>query len=48
MVTPEGVAVGLLHTGSSYADDLAEGGVIYHYPQTVGLHLPPHCQTKSA
>jgi hypothetical protein len=33
-VTPEGVAVGLLHTGSAYADDLAEDGVIYHYPQT--------------
>lgn len=34
IVTPEGVAVGLLHTGSSYADDLADDGVIYHYPQT--------------
>ena len=33
-IAPEGVAVGLLHTGSSYADDLAEDGVIYHYPQT--------------
>jgi hypothetical protein len=33
-IMPEGVAVGLLHTGSSYADDLADDGVIYHYPQT--------------
>ena len=29
-----GVAVGLLHTGSSYADDLFEEGLIYHYPMT--------------
>jgi putative restriction endonuclease len=35
-LTPDGsgVTVGLLHTGSSYADDLDEGGVIYHYPKT--------------
>lgn len=30
----DGVTVGLLHTGSSYADDLAEDGVVYHYPST--------------
>lgn len=29
-----GVTVGVLHTGSSYADDLSEDGVIYHYPST--------------
>jgi putative restriction endonuclease len=29
-----GVTVGLLHTGSAYADDLSEDSVIYHYPQT--------------
>jgi putative restriction endonuclease len=29
-----GAAVGLLHTGSAYADDLADGGVVYHYPST--------------
>jgi hypothetical protein len=29
-----GVTVGLLHTGSSYADDLTEDGVVYHYPST--------------
>lgn len=29
-----GVTVGLLHTGSSYADDLARDGVLYHYPKT--------------
>jgi hypothetical protein len=26
--------MGLLHTGSSYADDLSADGVIYHYPRT--------------
>jgi putative restriction endonuclease len=30
----EGITVAVLHTGSSYADDLAEDCVIYHYPQT--------------
>jgi putative restriction endonuclease len=29
-----GITVAVLHTGSSYADDLAEDCVIYHYPQT--------------
>src|SRR5829696_760066 len=29
-----GVTVALLHTGSSYADDLSDDGVIYHYPKT--------------
>src|SRR4051794_751433 len=29
-----GVTVGLLHTGSTYADDLSDDGVLYHYPQT--------------
>jgi putative restriction endonuclease len=29
-----GVTVSLLHTGSSYADDLSDDGVIYHYPRT--------------
>lgn len=35
-LTPDGhgIAVGLLHTGSSYADDLFEDGLIYHYPAT--------------
>jgi hypothetical protein len=28
------VAVGVLHTGSTYADDLFDDGVIYHYPVT--------------
>jgi hypothetical protein len=32
--TGTGVAVGLLHTGSSYSDDLFDDGVIYHYPVT--------------
>lgn len=29
-----GVAVGLLYTGLSYADDLFDDGLIYHYPVT--------------
>lgn len=31
---PEGVAVGLLHTGRHYDDDIDETGVLYHYPTT--------------
>lgn len=30
----EGVAVGLLHTGRHYDDDIDENGVLYHYPTT--------------
>ena len=33
-VAPEGVAVGLLHTGKHYDDDVDETGIIYHYPTT--------------
>lgn len=29
-----GVTVSVLHTGSHYPDDLAENGLIYHYPAT--------------
>jgi putative restriction endonuclease len=29
-----GVTVGLLHTGTAYADDLSDDGVLYHYPST--------------
>ena len=29
-----GISMGLLHTGSSYADDISEECVIYHYPST--------------
>jgi putative restriction endonuclease len=31
---PHGIAVSVLHTGRSYADDLAADGVVYHYPAT--------------
>jgi putative restriction endonuclease len=31
---PDGVTVGILHTGRHYADDLSDDGVIYHYPKT--------------
>ena len=36
-LTPDrvGVAVSVLHTGETYADDLFEDGLIYHYPKTV-------------
>lgn len=30
-----GVAVGLLHTGRVYTDDLSVSGLVYHYPATV-------------
>lgn len=29
-----GIAVGVLHTGKTYADDLQDDGLIYHYPET--------------
>lgn len=29
-----GVTVSVLHTGSSYPDDLSEDGMLYHYPRT--------------
>lgn len=33
-VAQDGVAVGLLHTGRHYDDDIDETGVLYHYPTT--------------
>jgi putative restriction endonuclease len=30
----DGVTVGVLHTGTAYADDLSVDGVLYHYPRT--------------
>lgn len=33
-IASDGATVAFLHTGSSYAEDLAEDSVIYHYPQT--------------
>lgn len=33
-VAPDGVAVGLLHTGKHYDDDVDETGILYHYPTT--------------
>lgn len=31
---PEGVTVGLYHTGRHYADDVSDGAILYHYPST--------------
>ena len=31
---PKGVTVGVLHTGSSYPDDLTDEQILYHYPTT--------------
>lgn len=31
---PAGIAVGLLHTGKHYDDDVDESGILYHYPTT--------------
>ncbi|MFF5054011.1 HNH endonuclease [Micromonospora sp. NPDC000663] len=33
-VDPDGVAVGVLHPGRHYADDLNDAGILYHYPST--------------
>ncbi|GAA0432418.1 hypothetical protein Aca07nite_19530 [Actinoplanes capillaceus] len=33
-IDPAGIAVGVLHTGFHYADDLNEEGILYHYPTT--------------
>lgn len=33
-IMPEGIAVGLLHTGKHYDDDVDESGILYHYPTT--------------
>jgi putative restriction endonuclease len=33
-LAPSGVALSVRHTGSSYADDLSDDAVIYHYPKT--------------
>lgn len=33
-LAPDGVTVGVLHTGRSYADDLLPDGIVYHYPRT--------------
>jgi hypothetical protein len=33
-LAPDGVTVGVLHTGRSYADDLQSDGIVYHYPRT--------------
>ena len=36
----DGIALSLLHTGTTYDDDLSEDGLLYHYPSTrrVGRH----------
>jgi len=47
----EGITVAVLHTGSSYADDLAEDCIIYHYPMTrrpAGRDLAEINATKTA
>lgn len=33
-ISPRGIAISFRQTGSSYADDLSDDGVIYHYPMT--------------
>jgi hypothetical protein len=47
----EGVTVGVLHTGRSHADDLADDCIIYHYPKTrrpAGRDLSEVAATKAA
>jgi hypothetical protein len=33
-IVPDGIAVGLLHTGKHYSDELTDSGIVYHYPRT--------------
>jgi hypothetical protein len=42
-----GVTVGLLHTGSSYPDDLSEDGAIYHYPKTTRTGRRDHSEIEA-
>lgn len=46
----DGVTVGLLHTGRSYADDLLPDGIVYHYPRTTlpGRDAQEVAATKAA
>jgi len=47
-----GIAVGVLHNGSSYDDDLSDDGIIYHSlppnaPSVETLRRRQHCETRS-
>src|SRR5215207_5247498 len=33
-IAPNGITIGVLHTGRHYPDDWADTSVLYHYPQT--------------
>ncbi len=33
-LSPNGIAISVLHTGRHYADDVDDDGIIYHYPTT--------------
>jgi hypothetical protein len=33
-IVSDGIAVGLLHTGKHYSDELTDSGIVYHYPRT--------------
>jgi len=33
-ISPNGIAISVLHTGRHYADDVDDDGIIYHYPTT--------------
>ncbi|MFB7943399.1 HNH endonuclease [Kitasatospora phosalacinea] len=49
-IHPEGVTIGLKHTGQHYPDDLSESGALYHYPSTrkPGRDLSEVNATKAA
>jgi len=49
-VDGNGITLSLLHTGTVYADDLSEDGVIYHYPSTrrPGSHDQAEIQATKA
>ncbi len=49
-IIPGGIAVGLLHTGHHYPDDISETSILYHYPETekVGRDLSEVNSIKNA
>ena len=50
VLAADGVTVGVLHTGRSYADDLSGDGIVYHYPRTTvpGRDAQEVAATKAA
>ncbi len=45
---PDGIAVSVRHNGTSYADDLSEDGMLYHYPLTARSGRTDKAEIESA